>query len=138
MLWATITPTLMMNKNRSLASFSGFAITLIPYLFLIQYLVSGKGWFISLALPVAIISLAALAISLFVFNNSAIKKWYSAAITVFLFGVVVNFAVGKIISSFLNGSTFDDISRVLTISLSAIAALILVVIGYTGKSKTNN
>jgi Family of unknown function (DUF6320) len=129
-LWATIVPMLIVKKNKTLLLFSGFAITLIPYLFLIQYVVSGKGWFIPLALPIAILSLGALAISLFVFNNFK-NKLYSSAMTVFLFGVVVNFAVGKIINSFLDGTNNDDISRIMTISASAIAALILFVIGYT-------
>jgi hypothetical protein len=128
-LWATIAPMLFMKKNKAFILFSGFAITLIPYLFLIQYLVSEKGWFFPLALPIAILSLGALAISLLVFNNLR-NKLYSSAVTVFLFGVVVNFGVGKIISSFLNGTNADDIPRIMTISASAIAAIILVVIGY--------
>jgi uncharacterized protein involved in response to NO len=118
-----------MKKNKALILFSGFAITLIPYLFLIQYLVPEKGWFIPLALPITILSLGALAISLLVFNKLR-NKLYSSAITVFLFGVVVNFGLGKIISSFLNERIDDDIPRITTISASAIAALILVVIGY--------
>jgi len=128
-LWATIAPMLIVTKNKALLLFSGFAITLIPYLLLIQYLVSEKGWFIPLALPITILSLGALAISLLVFNNLR-NKLYSSAITVFLFGVVVNFVVGKIINSFLNGTNDDDIPRIMTISASAIAALILIVIGY--------
>ena len=128
-LWATIVPMLIMKKNRSLILFSGFAITLIPYLFLIQYQVSAQGWFIPLALPIAILSLGTLAISLLMFNNLK-NKLYSSAITVFLFGVVVNFIVGKIINSFLNGSNNNDIARILTTSASAIAALILMVIGF--------
>jgi hypothetical protein len=128
-LGATVVPMLIIKKNKALIFFSGFAITLIPYLLLIQYLVSEKGWFIPLALPIAILSLGALAISLLVFTNLR-NRLYSLAITIFLFGVVVNFGVGKIISSFLNGINDDDISRIMTISASAIAALILVVIGY--------
>lgn len=138
LLWATITPMLVMKKNKALALFSGLSITLIPYLFLIQWLVPGKGWVIPFALPIAILSLAALAISLFMFNNSKINKWYSAAVTVFLLGVAVNFAVGKIISGFVNGTNADDISRIWSMSLSAIAALTLVVTGYLKKSKANN
>src|SRR5882724_3463407 len=99
-LWATVTPMLIMKKNKVIALFSGFAITLIPYLFLIQCLVPAKGWFIPLALPIAMLFLAALAISLLLFNNTRINKLYSAAVTVFLFGVAVNFAVEKIISGF--------------------------------------
>jgi hypothetical protein len=135
-LWATIAPMLIMKKNKALILFSGFAITLIPYLLLIQYLVSEKGWFIPLALPISILSLGALAISFLVFNNLR-NKLYSSAITVFLFGVVVNFVAGKIINFFFNETNIDDILRIMTISASAIATLILVVIGYMKKSETN-
>ena len=136
-LWATLVPMLIMKKNKALVLFSGFATTLIPYLFLIQYLASEKDWFIPLALPIALLSLCALAISLYAFNNLK-NKLYSSAVTVFLFGVVVNFGMGRIISSFLNGTNADDVPRIATMSASAIAALILVIIGYMKKSETNS
>lgn len=129
-VWATAIPVLVVKKNKALASFSGLTITLIPYLFLIQWLVAGRGWFIPLALPIAVISLTALGISLSVFNNKRINKLYSMAITVFLFGVVVNLSVEKIISTWLNGTNGDDLSGTLTTGGSIAAAIILAIAGY--------
>ncbi len=132
-IWATIAPLMLMKRNKTLGQYAGFTITLIAYLLLIQYLVPDKGWFIPLALPVAILLLLALGISIIAFTRFSINKYYAAAITVFLFGVIVNFGVGVIVDNFLNRSYVNDISRVSTIAGSVIVVLLLVAIGYIKK-----
>jgi membrane protein YdbS with pleckstrin-like domain len=127
-IWATVVPMLIMNNNKSLGLFLGLAVTLIPYLFLIQRLTSTTGWVIQLAIPIVILSLIALGISLigFRFINN---KLYAVALTIFLFGVLANYGVGVIISRFLDGRNMDDVSRDLTMSISGIIAVMFLVAG---------
>lgn len=129
-IWATITPLLTMKKNKLLGLYAGLSLTLIPFLFLIQKLVAVKGWVMPLALPVAGLFLIAFGASLVAFVYFKSNKFYPASLTVFLFGVIVNFGVGVIVSNFLNENNTNDISRVSTISGSIILSLILVIAGY--------
>jgi hypothetical protein len=128
-VWATIAPLLAMKKNKIMTVFLGFAITVISYLFLIQYMVPAKGWVLPLALPIITLALVALALSILAFTYLK-TKLYAAAITVLLFGVFANFAVGKIVDGFLNESNSDYIYRMSTMLASALLALVLFVIGY--------
>jgi len=136
-IWATIIPLLILKKYKTLGLFTGLTVTLIPFLFLIQNLATVKGWAMPLAMPIAGLSLLALGISLLGFTYFKLNKFYPAALTVFLFGVIVNFGVGVIVGRFLNGNNVNDISRVSTMSVSVILSLILIVAGYIKKNKTN-
>ncbi|MES1215226.1 MAG: DUF6320 domain-containing protein [Bacteroidota bacterium] len=133
--WATVIPLLTMKKYKSLGMFAGLTVTIIPFLFLIEYLSGEKGWAIPLALPIAGLSLLALAISLFGFAYFKFNKFYPIALTIFLFGVAVNFAVGIIIDRFLNKNSGDEMARVSTIALSLALSLILLIAGWM---KRNN
>jgi len=138
MVWATLAPLFLLKKNKALGLFSGLTITLIAYLFLIQYLVNDKDWFMPLALPIAVLSLIAFGISLFLFTNKTINKLYAAAITVFLFGVLVNFGVEKIVDNFLKEKNTGNHYNIAGIAISTIISLILLVIGTLKKSNQNN
>jgi Family of unknown function (DUF6320) len=133
-IWATVVPMLIMNNNKSLGLLLGLAVTLVPYLFLIQSLTSTSGWVMQLALPIVVLSLVALGISLMgfrLFNN----KLYAIALTIFLFGVLANYGVGIILSRFLHGRNMDDVPRDLTMSISGIIAGMFLVAGVIKGSK---
>jgi len=135
-IWATVIPLLVMKKNKATGSFLGFGITILPFLFLIQYLSPGKGWFIPLALPIALLCIAALGITLLALKYLNISKWYGAAIAVLLFGVLLNFLVGKIVDRYINEQDINDTARYATIFGSALLTLLLGAIGYIkGKKK---
>lgn len=133
-LMITISPLLLMNKYRLPAFFAGLTISTILYLFLIQNLVPEKGWFLPLALPIAVLSLIAFGLSLAGFKLFKSNKVFAIAVTVFLFGVVVNSGVGLIVSNFMKGMDHKDGSRILTVGSSAIIAFVLMIAGYI-KSK---
>jgi len=135
-IWATIAPLLLLKKNKAVGTISGFAITVIAYLFLIQYLATTKDWVIPLALPIVILAIAALGICLLLFTYLKMNNLHKAAAAVLVFGVIANFGVGKIVDNFLDEKNVDDIARTSTISTSAILALILFVIGLMKRSKT--
>ncbi len=136
-VWATVLPLLIMKKNKALGLFVGLTITLIPFLFLIQNQATVKGWVIPLALPVAGLSLLAFGVSLIAFAHMKSNKFYPIALTVFLFGVIVNFGVGLLVDRFLDQNNVIDISKVSTMSGSVILSLILFVAGYIKTNKTN-
>jgi membrane protein YdbS with pleckstrin-like domain len=130
LIWATIIPLFIMKKNKTLGLFVGFTITLIPFLFLIQTQASQKGWVLTLALPIAGLSLLAFGISLIGFTQLKLNKFYPVALTVFLFGAIVNFGIGVIVSRFLNEDNVYDISKISTISGSVLLSVILIIAGF--------
>jgi len=134
-IWATIAPLLALKENKPAGMLSGFAITVIPYLFLIQYLAGSEGWVIPLALPIVILAIAAFGICLLLFAYLKMNNLHRAAVAVLLFGVIANFGVGKIVDNFLDERNVDDMARILTIAASAILALVLFVIGYVKRTK---
>lgn len=137
LIWATILPLLIMQKNKASGLFVGLTITLIPFLFLIQNQATVKGWVIPLALPIAGLSLLGFGVCLIAFAHIKSNKFYPVALTVFLFGVIVNFGISIIVSRFLNENNVIDISKVSTMAGSVILSLILIVIGYIKRNKTN-
>lgn len=134
-LWAAIAPLLLLSKNRDLGVFAGLSSTIIAYLFLIQYLVPAKGWVLPLALPVALIALTAFGVSLMLFTRSKINKLYSAAITVFLFGVVVNFFTERIVDNYTGNARPGVINRFTIITTLAIVFLLFIA-GYITANRT--
>lgn len=136
-VWATVIPVLIMNNNKWLGLILGLAITIVPYLFLIQSLTSTKGWVIQLAIPIVVLALIALSLSLAAFRYIKTNKYYPIALTIFLFGVVVNYGVGIILSRFLNGRNMDDIPRALTMSASALISLMFLASAIIKGSETD-
>jgi hypothetical protein len=130
-IWATTIPILIFEKYKVLGSLTGLTLTLIPFLFLIEYLAPIKGWFVPLALPISILSLLALGASLFALVNKQINKFYSVGITIFLFGIIVNIGVAVIIYNHLDENIIFDIYRITTISIALLLSLILFIMGYS-------
>ncbi|MDN3655733.1 DUF6320 domain-containing protein [Ferruginibacter paludis] len=128
MIWATITPFLLLQKNRTEGSFIALSVTLIPFLLLVQWLVPAKGWFLPLALPLALLVLAGLGICLFAFRFIK-NKLYTVAVAIFVFGVVVNYGVGIFVKNYLPYSGVDEVSRISTMAAAGILSLLLAVVG---------
>jgi hypothetical protein len=133
MIWATVTPLLIFKKNKDLGALAGLCCTLIPFLLLAQWLVPAKGWFLPLALPLALLVLVSLGICIAAFRFIK-NKLYSVALTIFLFGVLVNYGVGVIIKNYLPYSGFDEISRMSTIAASGMLSVLILVIGSIKKT----
>lgn len=132
-LWSVIIPVFKLKRFRALISLGGFTVTLILYLFLIQYLAPAKGWVITLALPIVILSILALGISLFIWFYAKINKFYSASIIVLLFGTAYEIGVQKIIESFIGKSGANENSMIITVLSSIVIAAVLAVFGYIKK-----
>ena len=130
-IMASLFPLLILKKYKAFGAFVGLTVTVIPYLYLIQTLVATKGWFIPLALPIALLSLLALGISLMAFTSKKINKITAAAVAVFMFGVIVNYGVGVFVNRFLNENNGDEIIRVAIVYASVILSLILMIIAFS-------
>ncbi len=129
-VWSIVSPLLLMNKYRFSVVFAGLTISAILYLLLIQNLVAQKGWFLPLALPIAILSLSALEFPSLFLRDSKPTSYMLVAVSVFLFGVVVNLGVGLIVSRFIKEVNCDNTSKVLTTVGSAMTRASLVIAGY--------
>lgn len=134
-LWAIIIPIFKLKRFRAVISLAGFTVTLIPYLFLIQYLAPVKGWVTPLALPIVILSILALGSSLFIWFYTKINKFYSAAITVLLFGVVCEIGIQKITENFVGNSGVNELSMIITVLSSIVISAILAAFGCIRKNK---
>jgi F0F1-type ATP synthase membrane subunit a len=75
------------------------------------------------------LSLLALGVSLIGFKLIKTNKFYPVALTIFLYGVIVNYGIGFILSRYLNGYHLDDISHVSTMAISGILSMIFVIAG---------
>jgi len=130
-IMASLFPLLILKKYKAIGLFAGLTVTLIPYIYLIQTLVSVKGWFFPLALPIVILSLLAFGISLMAFTSKKLNKITAAAVAVFMFGVIVNYGVGVFVNRFLNENNGDEIIRVAIVYASVILSLILMIIAFS-------
>lgn len=135
MVWATIAPIVGLPQYKLLGSFIGLSFTLIPFLYMIANLSGDGEWFWPLALPLALCFLGVLGVC-FAFLSRSASKWYNASATFFLFGVVLNYAVGEILRSYLqNQNIHEQIINRSTIFSCLLASFILAIIGYQRRSK---
>lgn len=136
LLWTVIIPMIKMKKHKAMGMLLGLTITLIPYLFLVQYLTPVRGWVLPLALPITILSLIALGITVYMFNNTKANKFYSISITIFIFGVIVDSSVDKIVDNFLKRTSGNNISVFIIALTSVFLSFILFAIGYIKKVRS--
>lgn len=128
--WSAAIPIIKINKLKEFIALSGFTITLIGYLFLIEYLSPAKGWVIPLALPITILSAVALGIILFMFIYTRIHRIYCIAISIFIFGVIVNICIGKIVNLFLGKAGLNNVSTFATALASIFIIIVLIMVKY--------
>lgn len=122
-VWAGLLPFFIAKKRRFLYSILGLYITTVPYLLLIEYLSSSKGWFISIALPISTLSAVYLIVVLMLFIKLHISKWFISSIAVSLL-IVYNFIIDKIIQQ------YELIDLFLKLSIETLIALTLLIIGF--------
>lgn len=125
--WLIITPLLVMKRHRFTGSMVGLTVSILPLLFLIEYLCPVKGWVIPLALPIVLVSLACLWISVILFVYTKIDRFYLISFLLLLFGIGLNLSCNAFVENYL-GSTDVNISAVVTaISCGLLAAVLFVV-----------
>ncbi len=134
MIWATFAPT-DLPRYRLLGSFIGFSFSIFPFLYLIATLSGDNRWFWPLAVPLALSLIVTAGIFLFVFLQLK-NKWYTGAAAFFLFGVVLNFAVGEIIKHYLQDQNIEgEIYNRTTVFSFLLASFLFALIGYNRRPK---
>jgi hypothetical protein len=142
--WVICIPAFLARKNKALLALLAFTAAVIPFLYVLDKFGPYGGWFSSLGLPIAIVSLVCWWISFAVFKYTKLNIWYKSAAVVFVFGVVVSTAIRFYLAGFTGGimSVVFNLDSIINLIACLAATILLVIIG-TGKrrelsAKTNN
>lgn len=134
MIWATFAPT-DLPKYRLLASFIGFSFSIFPFLYLVATLSGDGKWFWPLAVPLALSLIVMLGIFFFLFLQLK-NKWYTVAAAFFLFGVVLNYMVGEIVTRYLDDHNIQgEIYNRATVYSFLLASILFALIGFNRRPK---
>ncbi|MBU3192024.1 DUF6320 domain-containing protein [Clostridium bowmanii] len=132
LVWFTIIPIFFIKKHIVFISMGIMTVGLIPYLFLIEYLFSAKGWVLPLAIPIAASALMAALIVISLFLYTKIIIYYDVAITCLLFGVITNIIINTIVYNYVKDKEIYMPVVITTLSFAFISFLIFI-IGYLRK-----
>jgi hypothetical protein len=88
MAWLILAPWLLFERFRATTSWIAAVVTVPPYLLLVHSLGSAKGWLLPLGLPEAALGLAGWGSIVWLWNDRRIDRWYVAAATVLVVGLV--------------------------------------------------
>ncbi len=117
-VWLTAAPLFLAKKHRVPLAVSGFTLSSIAYLFLIEQLSPTKGWVLPLALPLfGVLFVSALAVAWF-FHRGKGYRSRAAAVSLFLFGLPVNLASHALVEYYMG-------YRILSASAIVVGALFL-------------
>ena len=134
LIWATFAPT-DLPKYRLLASFIGFSFSIFPFLYLVATLSGDGKWFWPLAVPLALSLIVMLGIFFFFFLQLK-NKWYTVAAAFFLFGVVLNYMVGEIVTRYLDDHNIQaEIYNRATVYSFLLASILFALIGFNRRPK---
>lgn len=129
-VWVSASPAILCKRWRILLSLGAFTIALLPYLN-VTARIAGGAWFVGLALPNALVGIAALWITWVLLRFRRINWWYMSAVLVFLYGVVVYALCNGLTNAYLGMRLFSVGEIISLIACSAVSVL-LCVIGYGG------
>lgn len=132
--WLIITPLIIFKKHKALWSFIFMTISVPPYLFLVEYLSAAKGWVVPLGLPIFTVSGISILIVIYLYAYRRIRKLFVLAASTFIFGVIVNLAVKKIVDHFLSLS-HDNTAAIITAISCFFVSILLVLFGNARKFK---
>jgi transcriptional regulator with XRE-family HTH domain len=123
--WVILAPFFLIKRHRFVGAMAGLTITILPLLFLIEYLCPIKGWVIPFALPMVVISLIGLWISVILFSYTRINRLYLVSFELILFGVVLNIIINSFVSNYLN--SYDNLSNfIVELSCGFLAVVLFV------------
>lgn len=88
MAWLILAPWLLFERLRATTSWMAAVLTVPPYLSLVHALGSAKGWLLPLGLPEAALGLAGWGSIVWLWNVRRVDRWYVAAATVLVVGLV--------------------------------------------------
>jgi len=104
------------------------SIFTVPYLFVLEGIIGGVKFVLPLGMPIAISAIIYLWLVYILFCKTKIRPWYSASLTALL-GVVLNFIIDIIVSSYLKIGLFNTWD-ILSYSVLFVLAAVFFWIGY--------
>lgn len=126
-IWAICIPIL--TKSPSLAVWLSFiSICALPYLFLLEQIIPGRGWFAQIALPCAVLGIISLWVCFFVIKRLK-NKWFMAALILFLLGGVLSPGVNLLFRFISNQEIYISITNIMSAASCGVISAIFCVIG---------
>lgn len=122
MLWLIVAPWFVLPNGRFIASWAAALISVPAYLYVVETATGGKGWFLALGLPAAIVGLAGVGVAGWLWLYSRLKFWYAASLTLFL-AAAVNHAEFLLTQSYVQDPV-EWAHYLTTVSLLALGALL--------------
>ena len=132
--WVVFAPLTVGVKLGRWLSLAAASLAVLPFLYFLERLTPAKGWFEGIAVPCAVMTIIATWLMVLLARFSKISKWFLAAISVFIYGVVVATAVRVFVSNYLGESIFS-LDNFINFFACTAAAIILVIIGINRQSK---
>lgn len=132
--WITVTPALVLPKNRIISSMAILSISVFPFLFLLEKIIGGKEWFFALGVPVAIVSLIGIWLIMAAYKILKKNLWFLYSFAVFMLGVVVSSFIKYFIYKF-DGVELFTLDFWINILASLAMTIVFAVIGNIRKSK---
>lgn len=130
-VWLLATPPLILKKQRILSTMAVFTAALPLYLLLMEKLTPIRGWFVPMALPITIASLAAMWATWLLIRYVKINRWYMSAVLVFIYGVII-FAIVQVVVNGYVGQRLLGLSDYIVLLACSVITALLCVIGYGG------
>ncbi|ASA23880.1 DUF6320 domain-containing protein [Paenibacillus donghaensis] len=125
MAWVTLVPVIIASKHKALFGLLGLSLTLLPFLYLTDYLAPYENWFENLAWPLVMIILPALwLIVLFAELVKASLNLKFAFVLIVLAALMVG--IDYTVSEFLN-EPVDQPMLLLKPAVAVVGALLLVI-----------
>jgi small neutral amino acid transporter SnatA (MarC family) len=102
-------------------------VSLVPYLFLIEYLCPYKGWVIPLSIPIEGVAVIAAFIVSALFLNTKINRYYIVAIACLLFGVIVSIIIKNIVYNYIKENGINISVAITALSITFVSFLIFII-----------
>jgi transcriptional regulator with XRE-family HTH domain len=124
--WLVIVPLIKAKKHRALAALTGLSVSVMPFLFLVEFLLPVKGWVIPLALPIVLMAVPSLYITTLVWAYSKMNRFYALALTCLLLGVAANLAINQWVARYVNESNINISNIIIELSFAFLSVLFFV------------
>lgn len=127
--WFVIIPIIRFEKNKWIISLANLSLLLIPFLWVVEQNCNNKGWLLSIAVPISVVSLIYLWGVTYLYLYTQINKWYLSAISTILIPLL-DISIDIVLKQFL-----IEYSILLTILSAAIISIIFLYLGFTSENK---
>ncbi len=125
--WLIIIPLFQFEKNRVCISLVSLSVFIIPFLFILNKIISGTKFLLLIGIPVSLIALAYMWGIFFLFSIKKAAKWNMAAISIIL-GIPINLLINYIVAKLIN-QPIIDVWNILSCGILGIVSIVLFLIG---------